>query len=255
MPVTTPASYVDDLKDSDHFGHVLTHLFAPALGLAGYTVIPPRMLGATLIHAEIIRHLEQADLVLADLSSHNANVFFELGIRTSLNRPVVLVKDRRTSEIPFDLGTINVLTYGESLAPWVLDEEVKRLAEHVRTVETGGDSSNAMWQYFGLTKRGEPTEAGGLEAKVDLLLSEITKLRLAPELKAETIDGQRSYFSSKVALLAGRAGYRRRIMITQDETTGDLDVHMPRGLLESELKRQIEEEADEEGITVNFVAI
>ena len=96
MPVTTPTSYADELRDADHFDHVLEHLFKPALEQADYTVIPPKMLGAALIHAEIIKHLEQADLVLADLSGHNPNVFFELGIRTSLDRPVVLVKDAWT---------------------------------------------------------------------------------------------------------------------------------------------------------------
>ena len=180
MPVTTPASYADDLRDGDHFGHVLEHLFTPALELAGYAVIPPKVLGATLIHAEIIKHLEQADLVLADLSNHNPNVFFELGIRTSLDRPVVLVKDARTAKIPFDLGTINVLTYDESLATWTLEEEIKRLAEHVSNVSAEDASGNAMWRYFGLTKRGGPAEAGSVEAKVDLLLAEFTKLRLSP---------------------------------------------------------------------------
>jgi len=179
MPVTTPAPYADDLRDPDHFAHVLTHLFTPALEQAGYTAIPPKALGAALIHAEIIRNLEQADLVLADLSSHNANVFFELGIRTSLDRPVVLVKDARTATIPFDLGTINVLTYDESLAPWKLGEEIRRLAEHVSSVTADGGSGNAMWTYFGLTKRGGPAEAGDLGSKVDLMLAELTKLRLA----------------------------------------------------------------------------
>lgn len=198
MPVTTPASYVDDLRDADHFGHVLKHLFTPALEQAGYTVIPPKMLGATLIHAEIIRNLEQADLVFADLSNHNPNVFFELGIRTSLDRSVVLVKDARTSRIPFDLGTINVLTYDESLATWTLDEEIKRLAEHVSNVPTDDASGNAMWRYFGLTKRGDPAEEGSLEAKVDLLLAEITKLRLAPQSSALT---EASTFTGEELLL------------------------------------------------------
>lgn len=180
MPVTTPTSYTEDLHDADHFGHVLKHLFTPALEQAGYTVIPPKMFGAALIHAEIIRHLEQADLVLADLSNHNPNVFFELGIRTSLDRPVVLVKDARTGMIPFDLGTINVLSYDETLATWTLQEEIKRLSEHVSNVPTGDPNGNAMWRYFGLTKRGDPAEAGSLEGKVDLLLAEVTKLRLKP---------------------------------------------------------------------------
>jgi hypothetical protein len=157
MPVTTPVSYADDLRDADHFSHVLKHLFTPALEQAGYTIIPPKMLGAVLIHAEIIRHLERANLVLVDLSDHNPNVLFELGIRTALNRPVVLVKDARTAMIPFDLGTINVLTYDETLAPWTLEEEIKRLAEHISNVPTDG---NAMWRYFGLTKRRRPGRSG-----------------------------------------------------------------------------------------------
>jgi hypothetical protein len=180
MPVTTPATYADDLHDADHFGHVLEHLFKPALEQAGYMVIPPKMLGAALIHAEIIRHLEQADLVFADLSGHNPNVFFELGIRTALDRPVVLVKDARTAMIPFDLGTINVLTYDESLAAWTLNEEIKRLAGHISDVPTDNASGNAMWRYFGLTKRGGPAEVGSLEEKIDLVLAEMAKLRLAP---------------------------------------------------------------------------
>jgi nucleoside 2-deoxyribosyltransferase len=160
MPITTPASYADDLRDADHFAHVLTHLFTPALEQAGYVVIPPKMLGTALIHAEIIRHLEQADLVLADLSNHNPNVFFELGIRTSLDRPVVLVKDARTAMVPFDLGTINVLTYDESLATWTLNEEIKRLTEHISNVVADNSTGNVMWRYFGLTKRRRPGRSG-----------------------------------------------------------------------------------------------
>jgi hypothetical protein len=179
MPVSTPPQYAD--QDVDHFAHVLEHLFTPALEQAGYIVIPPKILGSPLIHAEIIRYLEEADLVLADLSSHNPNVFFELGLRTSLDRPVALVKDRRTTAIPFDLGSINVLDYDDSLRPWTIEKEKKRLAEHVSHVQVGGASGNAMWNYFGRTKRGGPAEAGGLEATVGRILDEITKRQEASD--------------------------------------------------------------------------
>lgn len=207
MPVSTSPSYADDLHDPDHFTHVLRHLFTPALKLAGYEVIPPKMLGAALIHAEIIRHLEQANLVLADLSSSNANVYFELGVRTSLDRPVVLVKDKRTSILPFDVGPVNVLTYDESLMPWTLEGEIKSLAEHVRNVPVGTDSGNEMWKYFGLTKRGRPTEAGTLEAKVDLLITEITRLRLSPsEIAAAARAGEEAAWAAMQAAEADAAG-------------------------------------------------
>jgi hypothetical protein len=184
MPVSTPLSYADDFKDTEHFAHVLAHLLEPALVRAGYDVIPPTMFGSALIHAEIIRHLETADLVLADLSSGNPNVYFELGVRTSLDRPVVLIKDHRTPSLPFDVGPINVLTYDESLTPWTLEKEIESLANHIGKVEVGSGSGNDMWKYFGLTKRGKPGEAGPLDAKVDLLISEVAQLRLSPLAEA-----------------------------------------------------------------------
>jgi hypothetical protein len=179
MPVTTPRSYAEKLRDTSHFLHVLDHLLRPALREAGYRVIDPMSRGAQLIQAGIIQNLEQADLVLCDLSSLNANVFFELGIRTSLNRPVALVKDKMTEQIPFDLNVINTHTYDESLTPWTLSSEVERLAEHVKAVDTGAGSGNDMWSIFGLTKRATPAEITGnpIEAKLDLLLTEITAQR------------------------------------------------------------------------------
>jgi hypothetical protein len=175
MPITTPPPYAVDLDDTDHFDHVLKHLFMPALERAGYNVIPPKARGSTLIHAEIIRHLEEADLVLADLSSQNSNVFFELGVRTALDRPVALVTDHLTSAIPFDLGSINVHTYDESLKTWTLEKEIEGLAEHVS--HTDPTSGNAMWKYFGLTQRAGPAEAGGIEAKIDLILEKVGQSR------------------------------------------------------------------------------
>lgn len=174
MPITTPIFYAEKLNDPEHFGHVLAHLFIPALEEAGFTVISPSVRGAELIHGEIIKNLEQADLVLCDLSSLNPNVFFELGIRTSLDRPVALVKDNFTLQIPFDLNAINTLTYDSSLAPWTLGGEVARLADHVRSVISSGNSGNSMWSYFGLTKRGMPAEIEGdpTQAKLDLLIRE-----------------------------------------------------------------------------------
>lgn len=224
MPVTTPASYAEDLRDPDHFAHVLKHLFIPALEQAGYEVIPPKMLGAALIHAEIIRHLEQADLVLADLSSRNANVYFELGVRTSLDRPVVLVKDTCTETLPFDVGPINVLTYNESLAPWLIEDEIKGMAEHVSKVPVGSSSGNEMWKYFGLTKRGGPAETGSVEAKIDLLVEEVTRLRLSPASRTVEVPVSMSANESWAAMELV-AELNRRVKLENLQVAGILRGH------------------------------
>jgi hypothetical protein len=177
MPITTPDTYAEKLGDPEHFAHVLAHLYVPALEEVGLTVIEPSTVGSELIHAEIIRNLEQADFVLCDLSSLNPNVLFELGVRTSLDRPVILVKDDLTERIPFDLAAINTLTYDGSLTPWSLVKEKPRLVNHIRSVIDSSNTGNSMWRYFGLTKRAKPSEPGenSLEAKVDLLLREFSR--------------------------------------------------------------------------------
>lgn len=185
MPVTTPESYVDNLGDSEHFAHVLEHLFKPALEQVGFTVIPPSVGGANLIHAEIIRNLEQADLVLCDLSSLNPNVFFELGIRTALDRPVALVKDDLTAQTPFDLNAVNTLSYNSSVTPWRLTTEIPRISRHIKSVIDMGMTGNALWKYFGLTKPGAPSEAGTVDARLDFLINEMTKILTTASLLNE----------------------------------------------------------------------
>lgn len=63
------------------------------------------------IRADMFQLLLTADIVIADISIHNANVFYELGVRHAL-------RDRRTfllrasiDEVPFDLKTDRYLAY------------------------------------------------------------------------------------------------------------------------------------------------
>lgn len=57
------------------------------------------------------------------MSLLNPNVFFELGIRTALNKPVCMVTDERTKKIPFDTNIISYHTYNSKLEPWNLENE------------------------------------------------------------------------------------------------------------------------------------
>jgi hypothetical protein len=173
-----------------HFVHVLDHLFVPAIEKAGLTAVKPIMRGADLIHAEVIKQLEQADMVLCDMSRLNANVFFELGIRTALDRPAALVKDDKTAQVPFDTGVINHHTYDSSLAPRKLDEEIQNLSEHLSETAKRAEGRNGLWRYFGLTKRAEPAEIENpLEGKIDLILQEVAAAKSSSGRTTSVDDG------------------------------------------------------------------
>jgi hypothetical protein len=167
MPITTPPEVLALYgNDKDHFIHVLEHLFSPAIVRSGHSVIRPIITGSDVIHASIIRNLEEADLVLCDISLHNPNVFFELGVRTALDRPVVLVKDDKTEELPFDTSIINTFSYNSYLNPWTLEAQIANMSEHIKAAASQDAAKNSLWQYFGKTKRAGdvvPVDAPSLE--------------------------------------------------------------------------------------------
>jgi hypothetical protein len=162
MPISTPEPLAYS-GDKDHFKHVLDHLFKPAIEKAGFTPIPPSSKGSDLIHADIIRKIEKADMVLCDMSTLNANVFFELGIRTAVDKPVCIVKDDSTPKVPFDTTILNYHEYAGSLAPWILNQQIEDLSTHITDSATGNEGHNPLWKYFGLSTRatlstGKPNE-------------------------------------------------------------------------------------------------
>jgi hypothetical protein len=198
MPITTPEERIAQYgADPDHFLHVQDHLFIPAIQAAELDPVTPAAQGSDLIHAEIIYNLETADLVLCDITLLNANVFFELGIRTALNKPVCLVKDSLTARIPFDAALLNCHTYSNQLRPWSLARETTNLTKHIRDSRLRSDGTNTMWRRFGLTQVGQPSiEDNPLEAKIDFALAQIG--RIATQLDAEPVSDPYSTIADRV---------------------------------------------------------
>ena len=179
MPISTPENWRQKYSDDEnHFEHVLDHLLIPSLEKVDLEPIPPITKGSEIIHGEIIKNIETADLVLCDISILNPNVFFELGIRTALNKPVCLIKDDVTAKIPFDTSIINYHGYLSSLNPWTLNKEIDSLANHIKESLKRSNDTNSLWKYFSLSSTAHPVEPEkGIEGKVGLLTMQIEALR------------------------------------------------------------------------------
>jgi hypothetical protein len=105
--------------------YVYSEIIVPAVenvigGDKQHVVTIERELGRFLpgsIPADIIKNLAEADLVIADITGRNANVYLELGIRYSLRRKgtILLLKDG-TGSPPFNVSHYRVVNY--SYLPW-----------------------------------------------------------------------------------------------------------------------------------------
>jgi hypothetical protein len=57
-----------------------------------------------IIVNDIWRLINKAGLIIADITTHNANVFYELGIAHSIGKDVVLIRQIDGHNAPFDIA-------------------------------------------------------------------------------------------------------------------------------------------------------
>lgn len=93
----------DDLRDL---------LIKPVLESFGFTVLRgDHRSDAGQIDIDVIRAVQESDLCIADVSIHNANVFYELGRRDETGKPLILIKSKGSDELPVDVATRRYIEY------------------------------------------------------------------------------------------------------------------------------------------------
>ncbi len=88
--------------------------------------------GSDVIQSTIVNRLLDDDLVIADLTEHNPNVLFELGMRMAFDKPIVLIKAKGTGPI-FDVDNVlRVFEYEPALWSSTVEADVPKLAQFIR---------------------------------------------------------------------------------------------------------------------------
>lgn len=101
-------------KESDirkHSDMVMKHLISPVCDSKGYELIRGDRINSTnKIDDDIIKHLEEDELSIADLTGCNPNVFYEAGYRTAKGKIIIYIAEEGTTT-PFDINHIRTIFY------------------------------------------------------------------------------------------------------------------------------------------------
>ena len=120
---TCPVAFID-------FDKIHRQLIDPALArlkmLANTTEV---VVSAGNIREDMFHLLMTADLVIADVTVHNPNVFYELGLAHALRKPVVLISASE-DDVPFDVRHIRVIYYDVNDPFWG-DKLLNKVAENI----------------------------------------------------------------------------------------------------------------------------
>jgi hypothetical protein len=134
----------DHPRPKGFFDEVLRSIVVPAGNKAGFSVETAQQKGSDVIHTTIINRLLEADLVIADLTDHNPNVLFELGIRLAKERPVALIRAEGTGRI-FDVDIIRIEDYNPNVWPTTVDQDISKMSDHIKAT---WDNRDTMRPYM-----------------------------------------------------------------------------------------------------------
>lgn len=84
-----------------------------------------------IIFQDIQRNIEDAKVVIAEITAPNQNVYYEIGYAHALNKPTILLA-QRGRELPFDIRSYRVIFYDDSIGGKPLVE--RTLREHLHSI-------------------------------------------------------------------------------------------------------------------------
>jgi len=125
----------DERERSDK---VMEYIIQEALADYNYTVTrADRMDEPGSITNQVIQKTTDCELVIADLTGHNPNVFYELAVRHATGDPYIQIIDE-AEPIPFDISDFRTVKYGLDVEK--ADAAVDEISEQVRLLEEGDQS-------------------------------------------------------------------------------------------------------------------
>jgi MAP3K TRAFs-binding domain len=134
----------DGYGGSIDFDAVYERLIAPAVSEANLQPLrADQELVGGIIHKPMFERLILSDYAVADLTTANANVFYELGVRHAVRPYSTVLIAAALGRIPFDLAPDRVLPYtldGRG-SPAALPEELGRLADALEAAREASTDS------------------------------------------------------------------------------------------------------------------
>jgi hypothetical protein len=134
----------DDSETRKRSDQVLKHIITGAVEQLGYDVIRADKISEPgIITHQILQHIVDAQLVIADLTDRNPNVFYELALRHAIRKPLVqLIK--KGELIPFDVAATRIIQF-DLHNPDSVESAKVEILEQVKSLEAGkNDTDNPI---------------------------------------------------------------------------------------------------------------
>lgn len=163
-------------NDKNHWNEVYQGLIAPAIKEAGLKCErDDEDVTSRLITENIWRKIEDADLILCDLSTFNPNVHLELGWALRADKRFVLIKDDITN-FNFDLNQFYTYEYSQHLQPLAVFHSIRELSDVIKTTLSDNELRYSIVNKLSLQQQASKAASEG-NIEVSLLKELLSEVR------------------------------------------------------------------------------
>ena len=114
---------------------VLRHIIRPAVEPLGYKAIRADEIDKPgIITTQVLNQVVESELVIADLTERNPNVFYELAIRHAISKPFVQII-KKSEQLPFDVAQ-NRTVFVDLQDPDNVADSVKQITSQIESLES-----------------------------------------------------------------------------------------------------------------------
>jgi nucleoside 2-deoxyribosyltransferase len=125
---------------AEPFNEYYRDIVAPAARSLGLDVVrADEIYGVRPIMDDIVRGIVDADVIIAEVTTRNSNVNYELGMAHALGKPVVIIS-QSTEDIPFDYKHVRAIIYDTKRATWAAQLKKKLIATIQTVVSNPGQA-------------------------------------------------------------------------------------------------------------------
>ena len=178
----------------EEFEDIYDYLIHDPLSKAGYEVKrADDILSQQNIMEDIVQSIMGGDLIVADLSTANPNVYYELGLAHAFGKKVILLA-QEIKEVPFDLQSYRIISYSTHFTQ--MNNARQEFQKYIEGVRTGKIQFGSPVIDFGITvspltdtgiqslvtKADGQDERGILDYRVELEESMETMTKMVDEL-------------------------------------------------------------------------
>ena len=148
---------------------IFKHIIKDIVEQYGYNAVRADQIAKPgFITMQILQSLVDSELVIADLSGHNPNVFYELAIRHATQKSVIQIIEK-DEKIPFDIAGLRTIFINTKEFDLGNVERVKtELSDQIKSLEEGYKIDNPIFDALRLKFLKESTDPEKLQL-ADLL--------------------------------------------------------------------------------------